>query len=168
MGSNEAERDRFVDFLLRAKRATYAGQDDEAAVAPLVPRSKQLEYGDGAYLYRDIYFGMAYFVGQEVVSFRGEPLWSMSYAGGVTSSDIDSRTIYQFLRLALQHGSEAEPYRGPAGFNHESWTYTNACHGNLNAFWGIEEIAREGAPRLQMSIRRRRSPMSLGRASQQC
>jgi hypothetical protein len=32
-------------------------------VTPLVPGSKQLEY-------RDIYFGMAYFVGQEVVFHR--------------------------------------------------------------------------------------------------
>jgi len=96
MWRNEAGRDRFVDFLLRAKRATYAGQDDEATVAPLVPRSKQLEYRDGDYLHRDIYFGMACFVGQEVVSLRSEPVWSMSYAGG------DSRTIYRFLRLGIE------------------------------------------------------------------
>src|SRR5215469_175472 len=92
--NDEADRDRFVAFLLRAKRATYAGQDDEATLTPLVPRSRQLEYRDGDYLYRDIYFGMAYFVGQEVVSWRGEPVWSMSYAGGVTSPGVDSRAIY--------------------------------------------------------------------------
>src|SRR5262249_35986177 len=145
MGSNEAGRARVGDFPLRAERATDGGLDDEGPVRTRVPRSKPPDDEAGDYLYRHIYCGMVYFVGQEVVSFRGEPLWSMSYAGGVTSSDIDSRTIYQFLRLALQHGSEAEPYRGPAGFNHESWTYTNACHGNLNAFWGSAEIAREGA-----------------------
>jgi hypothetical protein len=39
-------------------------------VTPLVPGSKQLEYRDGEYLYRDIYVGMAYFVGQEVVFHR--------------------------------------------------------------------------------------------------
>ena len=71
MGNNETSRDTFVD-LLQAKRATYAGQGDEATVTPLVPGSKQLEYRDGDYLYRDIYLGMAYFVGQEVVSHRGE------------------------------------------------------------------------------------------------
>jgi hypothetical protein len=57
------EREQFVDFLLEAKRTTYAGQGDEATVTPLVAGSKQLEYRDGDYLYRDIYFGMAYFVG---------------------------------------------------------------------------------------------------------
>jgi hypothetical protein len=31
---------QFVDFLLEAKRATYAAQGDEATVTPLVPGSK--------------------------------------------------------------------------------------------------------------------------------
>src|SRR5262245_34217482 len=135
MWNNGAREHGFVDFLFRAKRATYAGQDDEATVTPLVPGSKQLEYRDGDYLYRDIYLGMSYFVGQEVVSIRGEPLWSMSYAGGVTSSGIDSRAIYHFLRSVLRRGSEAESYRGPATFSDESWTYTNASNGSLKSFW---------------------------------
>jgi len=148
MWNNAMDRDRFVDFLLQAKRSTYAGQGDEATVTPLVPGSKQLEYRDGDYLYRDIYLGMAYFVGQEVVSYRGHPMWSMSYAGGVTppwGDPFDPRAIYGFLRLALRHGTEAEPYRGPANFSHESWVYTNAGSGSLYAFWGIEAIARDGA-----------------------
>jgi len=70
MWNNASERGRFVGFLLQAKRATYAGRDDEATVAPFVPGSKQLEHRDGDDLYRDIYLGMAYFVGQEVVSYR--------------------------------------------------------------------------------------------------
>ena len=32
--------------------------------------------------YRDIYFGLAYFVGQETVTVKQRPVWSMSYAGG--------------------------------------------------------------------------------------
>jgi hypothetical protein len=142
------DRDRFVYFLLQAKRSTYADQSDEDSITPLVPGSKQLEYRDGEYLYRDIYFGMAYFVGQEVVSYRGHAVWSMSYAGGVTppaGDRGDPRAIYGFLRLALRHGIEAEPYRGPASFSHESWAYTNSSSGSLDAFWGIEEIAHDGA-----------------------
>ena len=119
-----------MEFLLQAKRSTYAGQGDEATVTPFVPGSKQLEYRDGDYFYCDIYLGMAYFVGQEVVSFRGHPVWSMCYAGGVTPSSrgrFDPRAIYGFLRSALRHGTEAEPYRGPASSSHESWAYTNSA-----------------------------------------
>jgi len=148
MWNNETTRDGFVDFLLRAKRATYAGQGDEATVTPLVPGSKQLEYRDGDYLYRDIYLGVSYFVGQEVVSQHGQAVWSMSYAGGVTPESrgrVDPRAVYVFLRQALQHGSKAEPYRGPATFSHESLTYTSSSGGSLEAFWGVEEIVRHGA-----------------------
>jgi hypothetical protein len=74
MWISQTSREQFVDFLLEAKRTTYAGQGDEATVTPLVPGSKQLEYRDRDYLYRDIYFGMAYFVGQEVVFHREQAL----------------------------------------------------------------------------------------------
>jgi hypothetical protein len=148
MWNSTRDRDRFVAFLLQAKRSTYPSQGDEATVTPLVPGSKQLEHRDGDYFYRDIYLGMAYFVGQEVVSCRGHPVWSMSYAGGVAPSladRVDLRAIYGLLRLALRHGTEAEPYRGPSSFSHESWAYTNSSTGSLDTFWGIEEIARDGA-----------------------
>lgn len=147
MWGDELARGTFLRFLLAAKRATYAGQGDEATVTPLVPGSKQLEYRDGSYLYRDLYFGMAYFIGQEVVSLHGHAVWSMSYAGGVTPSSrdlSDTRAIYAFLRLALQHGTESEPYRGPVSFTRDSLTYANTNSGSLEAFWGVEEISRGG------------------------
>ena len=57
---------RLAKFLVDAKRRTYAGLDDDATIAtPLLPGSKQLEYRDGDLSYRDIYFGMRFFVGQE-------------------------------------------------------------------------------------------------------
>jgi Domain of unknown function (DUF5680) len=148
VGNATSDRDALVGFLLQAKRATYAAQGDDATVAPLVPGSKQLEYRAGDYLYRDIYLRMAYFVGQEVVAHRDRAVWSMSYAGGMTrpSPDSDARAIYGFLRLALQHGHEAEPYRGPATFVRGVLTYTNACPGTLDAFWGVEEIVRDRTP----------------------
>jgi hypothetical protein len=67
-------REALVHFLLQAKRHTYASQGDEATVAPLVPGTKQLEYRDGLFFYRDIYVGMAYFVGQEIVSYQHDPV----------------------------------------------------------------------------------------------
>ena len=142
------EREQFVDFLLEAKRTTYAGQGDEATLTPLVAGSKQLEYRDGDYLYRDIYFGMAYFVGQEVIFHREQAVWSMSYAGGVmppSRDSSDTRAIYAFLRLALRHGGKDEPYRGPATFTRDFLTYTNSSNGSLAVFSGVEGIGREGA-----------------------
>lgn len=147
MWTQEGPRDAFVRFLLEAKRHTYASQGDEATVAPLLAGSKQLEHRDGGFSYRDIYFGMARFVGQEVVSRWEQPIWSMSYAGGVIPAARDvseTRVIYAFLRLALRQGTADRPYRGPAMVHEGPYTYTNESHGGLDAFLGIEQIARDG------------------------
>jgi hypothetical protein len=147
MTSLESAPAGFLSFLLEAKRATYAAQGDEATVAPLLPGSKQLEYRAGDYVYRDIYFGMAYFVGQEVVAYRDRTLWSMSYAGGVIATapaTTDARALYDFLRRALREGSAREPYRGPARFVDDRFVYTNAATGELGSFWGLEQITWSG------------------------
>jgi Domain of unknown function (DUF5680) len=142
-------REAFVDFLLRAKRYTYASQGDEATVTPLVFGTKQLEYRDGLFFYRDIYVGMAYFVGQEIVSHQDHPVWSMSYAGGVVPAIKDRaaiRAIYACLRLALRQGTVAQPYRGPAMVQEGSYVYTNQSEGTLEAFWGHERITDHAQP----------------------
>lgn len=81
MWRQEGSQEAFLHFLLKAKRYTYASQGDEATMASLLPGSRQLEYRDGAFSYRDIYVGMAHFAGQEIVSYLEQPVWSMSYAG---------------------------------------------------------------------------------------
>ena len=136
-------REALVNFLLQAKRHTYANQGDEATVAPLLSGTKQLEYGDGLFFYRDIYAGMAYFVGQEIVAYQDHPVWSMSYAGGVVPAVTDHATIgaiYAFLRLALRQGTVALPYRGPTVVREGSCVYTHQSAGTLEAFWGHERI----------------------------
>jgi Domain of unknown function (DUF5680) len=142
-------REVFVDFLLQAKRHTYASQGDEASMTPLVSGTKQLEYRDGLFFYRDIYVGMAYFVGQEIVSYQDHPVWSMGYAGGVVPA-VSDRTaigaIYAFLRLALRQGMRAQPYRGPAVVREGSYVYTNQSEGTLEAFWGHERITDNAQP----------------------
>ena len=138
-----------VNFLLQAKRHTYASQGDEATVTPLLSGTKQLEYRNGLFFYRDIYVGMAYFVGQEIVSYQDHPVWSMGYAGGVVPA-VSGRTaigaIYAFLRLALRQGTVAQPYRGPAVVREGSYVYTNRSEGTPEAFWGHERITDNARP----------------------
>jgi len=107
-------------FLVEAKRRTYAGLDDDATVAtPLLAGSKQLEHRAPPYAYRDIYFGMEFFAGQETVSRNDRVIWSMSYSGGARPEIADRYTIlaiYKFLRRALLGVSVEEPLRGPRLF----------------------------------------------------
>jgi hypothetical protein len=141
----------FAAFLVDSKRRTYAGLDDEATVAaPLLRSSKQLEHRAPPYAYRDIYFGMGFFVGQETVSRDDRVIWSMSYSGGVRAEITDRDTflaIYKFLRQALLAVRAEEPYRGPRLFEQADMVYRNEVEGSLDRFHGIETIARrDGVP----------------------
>lgn len=133
-------RDAFVAFLLDAKRHTYAAQGDEASATPLLPESRQLEYRRQPLLYRDVYFGNDFFVGQETVYHNALPLWATSYAGGVVG-DVETSEVYSFLRKALHAVTQASPYRGPKRFSDRSWEYTHVSHGDVERFWGVESIA---------------------------
>jgi hypothetical protein len=136
----------FEQFLAAAKRATYAAQGDSASVPPLLLDSKQLEYREADFFYRDVYVGMTRFVGQEIVYFAGRALWSMSYSGGLCSGVEKSaiRPVYLFLRQALTAVPDHLPLRGPALFDQGTLRYTLHCNGNLEQFDGIEEIHSDG------------------------
>jgi hypothetical protein len=134
-------------FLVEAKRRTYAGLDDDATVAtPLLAGSKQLAHHAPPYAYRDIYFGMGFFVGQETVSRDDRVIWSMSYSGGARAEITDRDTflaIYKFLRQALLGVSVEQPYRGPRLFEQADMIYRNEVEGSLDRFHGVERIARQ-------------------------
>jgi len=145
---NQTSLARLSGFLVEAKRSTYAGLDDDATIsAPILPGSKQLEYRSHDLSYRDIYFGMSFFVGQETVQAGQQVIWSMSYAGGV-SPDVSDReeflAIYAFLRKALLAIRDDHPFRGPAQFEDGSFRYLNVSQGDVAEFHGEEQIYREG------------------------
>ena len=107
-------RGELAAFLLQAKLHTYAAQGDEASVAPLLPGSRQLEYRDGFWFYRDIYFGGERFVGQETVYYDSTPVWAMSYAGGIIAAGVSAEEIlrgyppltHQDIHAALAYAAE--------------------------------------------------------------
>lgn len=137
--------DELASFLIEAKRCTYAGLNDDATVSqPLLGGSKQLEHRDGPYAYRDIYFGMAFFVRHETVSKNERVIWSMSYSGGVRPEIVDRNqtlSTYKLLRQALLAVNRNLPYRGPASFSIGDKKYRNRVEGALDRFHGTEEIS---------------------------
>jgi Domain of unknown function (DUF5680) len=139
---------RLSEFLVEAKRKTYAGLDDDATIAaPLLPGSKQLQHRDGDLSYRDIYFGMRFFVGQETVQAGTGAIWSMSYSGGVVPAVMDRGeflAIYAFLRQALLAIRDDRPFRGPLQFEEDSFRYVNVSSGDVAEFHGEEQILRGG------------------------
>lgn len=121
-------------FLLRAKRATYAGHAAESA--PTRPAAHEFVYAEADLTYRDRYFGGTVFHGEETVWAGDRAIWCMNYSGR-TLSDVFSG---DFLKLALQNGTLENPYRGPAHFACNGYAYTCRAQGNLDWFDGDEAI----------------------------
>lgn len=134
-------------FLVNAKCRTYAGGGRGADTSPLLPGSRQLEYREEDLLYRDVYFGAAFFVGQEMVYEGSTPVWAMSYAGGVIpGSRLATIELYKFLRAALRRVNADRPYRGPSQWREGRLTYADESEGDIRRFQGTEVITCEGEP----------------------
>jgi hypothetical protein len=136
--------DELAGFLARAKKATYAGNGRE--VDPERPGFKELEYIEGDWNYRDSYAGFFRAPGQEIVRLQNEPIWTMSYDGGMSpdfKDDVEFATrTFGFLKRALLEIPENAPYRGPQGSWNDStgWVYENSFDGDLTDFRGCEMI----------------------------
>ncbi len=146
MNADEINLDDLVGFLVRAKRATYAG--DGAEVAPQRPGFKDLEYIEGDWEYRDSYSGFYRAPGQEVVRFKGEPVWIMSYDGGMKPEFQDdeafAKQTFAFLKKALMCVDGSRPYRGPHLMREGYWKYSNQVSGDITSFSGTEKILFKG------------------------
>jgi len=124
-----------VEFLVRAKKATFAGGGTR--IEPSRPNSKDLLYVEGVLKYIDTYLGGANFSGQEALWENDVPLWSMNYAGRLLS---ENSLIFKFLTDALLLVPEEYPYRGPLCYTDGDYCYKCAVSGDFHWFSGTEEI----------------------------
>lgn len=99
-----------VDFLVKAKKETYAGKGAETESSR--PMSHDLIYSDGDYMYYDTYLGGDKFAGEEALWIKGNPYWSMNYVGRVTGNHFSG----DFLKEALLHVPHDKPFRGPDNY----------------------------------------------------
>ena len=127
-----------VDFLLRAKRATYAGNGPRNA--PSRPGSHDLSYGESSFLYIDTYLGGEQFAGEEAMWKDGIPIWAMNYSGRVTGANFSR----DFHICVLPEGTEDRPFRGPPRYEHGDYCYESTVQGDLCWFGGHEEIYFKG------------------------
>jgi hypothetical protein len=145
--SSNIRHEELVQFIITAKSQTYAagGGASSSIVTALLTGSHQLEYQAGELLYRDIYFGQAYFVGQETVYHANTAIWSMCYAGGWTdrlTSNDDIGRISLVLQNALKRVPTDYPFRGPSEYVEAGCHYQNSPTGSVERFNGIEHITR--------------------------
>ena len=137
---NEKE---LLQFLLKARTKTYAGAGGK--VRPVFNGSSQLEYKEGGWFYRDVYYtGKGIFMGVEVVHYQNEPVWAMSYYGNfkkMTEEEID-----KILRKALIENSQTARI-----WKHVEWRqdgYKYICQpdfeGSIKELAGVEKISKDG------------------------
>lgn len=130
----ETDRDLLVEFLIRAKRGTYAGKGKETE--PSRRASHDLCWKEGELYYYDTYLGGEKFSGEEAVWKGDVPIWSMNYTGRVTGENFSG----DFLKEALSQVTAKLPYRGPAVFRCGDYCYHCVVKGEFDWFQGYEEI----------------------------
>ncbi|VDN49139.1 conserved protein of unknown function [Petrocella atlantisensis] len=129
---------KIVEFLIRAKKATYAGKGNESEASR--PNSHDLEYNEGELKYIDTYLGSGSFAGEEALWLEDIAFWSMNYIGRVLGADFQG----DFLKEALLMVPEDMPYRGPEEYTSGSFTYRCEVEGDVAWFKGYEVILKDG------------------------
>lgn len=140
---NDLPADELLDFIVEAKKRTYASNESFASAKQEATRllSKDLAYEKGDYKYWDTYVGGMNFSGSEVVWYQDQPVWSMNYYG---KNEMEGSLIMDFLMKALNLVSVEVPYRGPKFLQDGKFTYINSVQGNYDFFRGKEKIFYQG------------------------
>lgn len=125
-------------FLIRAKKATYAGKGAETSSSRT--QSHDLIYQEDDYMYYDSYLGGEKFAGEEALWIREKPYWSMNYIGRVTGEHFSG----DFLKEALFHVPVDQPYRGPEEYTDGNYSYQCRVTGDFAWFQGHETISFQG------------------------
>jgi len=126
-------------FLVKAKINTYASSG-EGGERILSDGSKEFEFKEGEFKYRDRDFGYNPFIGQEIVWRNAKVVWGMNYYGKIVSEIIPAKDIYQFLQEALKRVTKDNPFRGPNNYKKDDFKYINKTKGNVEKFEGQEII----------------------------
>jgi hypothetical protein len=132
-------KDELCQFLVEAKRATYASGDKADKIRE-IDKSTTLIYEQGDWKYHDNYFGGEPFGGREVVFFKGLPVYIMVYYGWVTKESTDYDNIIKMLHNSLLLIPQSSPYRGPEKHSQGDYVYLNTFNGEVENFNGTETI----------------------------
>jgi hypothetical protein len=135
--------ERLNAFIVRAKAATYVGGG--ARSLSYRPGSHDLQFHEDDLSYLDSYFGGADFLGQEIVYYKGEPVWAMNYYGRILEpARISAAETGHIIRESLARMYEQGRFLGGLEHATPDGTYVDTSTGNVASFTGKEWIEREG------------------------
>ena len=121
--------EKLIDFLIRAKKSTYANSTIEKVKSSRVGSSDyhyEEKIDNKKYIYHDTYFGGTKFMGEEVVYCdSNKPIWGMNYYGVTFDDTLGEEAMDNALRPALMN------------------VYIFKTTGTIENFDGIEQIYKD-------------------------
>jgi hypothetical protein len=135
--------DELVKFILLAKQNTYVGGG--MALLPYRLGSHDLQFFKDDWSYHDSYLGESDFIGEEIVYFKGKPVWGMNYFGRILQPDkFTSAQAGSIIQQSLTNMYLTGRFLG--GFTHTvgEYTYTDTNDGDALYFTGREWIEHDG------------------------
>lgn len=134
-GDTSRDFHKIIEFLLTAKKNTYASSDNKTASCR--SNSHDFCYQDNTdYKYYDTYLGGEWFSGEEGVWLHDDPVWSMNYVGRVIGENFSG----DFLKEVLMKVPADLPFRGPKIYTKGNYHYHCKVDGEFVWFQGYEEI----------------------------
>ena len=127
------------DIVVKAKAATYVGGGVKSGSSRT--GSHDLAWEEGEWRYLDSYFGGTDFIGQEVIWYRGTPLWAMNYYGYVTlPALIDAQRAGETIKAALSAMYATGRFLGGFEWSGPHGVYLDRSTGDVSHFRGRETI----------------------------
>ncbi len=132
---------KFTNFLVKAKQNTYCsgGKKEKSSR----PNSNDYAFKLYDYYYLDSYLGNKEFIGEEIIWQNENVFWGMNYNGKLLVED-SPHGFSKFLKEALKNVNEDSPFRGPAKFENNNFTYECNWNGDIQFFNGSETVKHNG------------------------
>jgi hypothetical protein len=139
----KVDLEQLATFIVKAKAATYVGSG--AKSPPCRPGSHDLQFRDGEFAYLDSYFGGTDFIGQEVVYYKGEPVWAMNYYGRILEPEmIEAAETGSIIKQSLTEMYKEGRFLGGFEYDTGDGIYADTSEGDVASFTGKEWITRQG------------------------
>ena len=113
-------------FLMSANMPHALGTAD---IVKEADSSRTIEYAEGDYRMHDNFFGGEPYGGRLVIFHKEQPVFIEVYYGRTTRP---ADLVYDFLREALQHPDDDNPFRGPTGYSKGNLTYKCNTEGDVS------------------------------------
>jgi len=145
MENIKINEDELRDFTIEAKANGWASGKKAKKLAD---GGREFIFKKGLYLYRDVYYGDPNFLGTEIVWWKNNPVWGMSYYGMFHDAS-QEKDVNQVLHEALNRIEDITnmlvPVRGPYEYvpkEKEGYKYLNEPQGHFGKFAGDERVIK--------------------------